>query len=68
MRSVSVIHTGCEVRIRRVVEQSSADTVEPFQTKMTHFVAKGKLKHIFNKNIKLQILVVDNNIYSNFLG
>jgi len=34
---------GCELRIRRVVEAASPDIVEPFQTKMTEFLTKGKL-------------------------
>lgn len=44
---VTVVHSGCEHRIHRVVKESSADIVEPFQTKMTHFVAKGKLLVFF---------------------
>jgi len=34
---------GCEVRIRRVVKDSTAEIVEPFQTKMTQFVTNGEL-------------------------
>ena len=40
---VSVVDAGCELRIHHIVEESSADNIEPFQTKMTHFVTQGKL-------------------------
>ena len=42
MNSV-VFHLDCELRIRRVVDAATADKVEPFQTKMTHFVTMGKV-------------------------
>ena len=40
---VPVVDAGCELRIRHIVEESSADNIEPFQTKMTQFVTQGKL-------------------------
>lgn len=41
---------GCEQRIDRVVQQSTADNVEPFQHKMTQFVTQG-IKTVFLSSV-----------------
>ena len=46
--SLSVVVADCELRTRRVIKESTAENVEPFQSKMTHFITKGTLVNLMS--------------------
>jgi len=43
-----VVVADCELRTRRVIKESTAENVEPFQSKMTHFITKGTLVNLMS--------------------
>ena len=43
-----MVVADCELRTRRVIKESTAENVEPFQSKMTHFITKGTLVNLMS--------------------
>jgi len=55
---MSCVVADCDVRMRRVVKESSKENVEPFQTKMTHFITQGTLTHCLFMHTHTTVLLL----------